>query len=60
MRVYIKVTVSAWKDKAMKLKLIKRYAADEFSYKILKNKFKIKALREPIGVGISLARALRK
>ena len=44
----------------MKLKLIKRYAADEFSYKILKNKFKIKALREPIGVGASLARALRK
>ena len=40
----------------MKLKLIKRYAADEFSYKILKNKFKIKALCEPIGVGISLAK----
>ncbi|MFC2428086.1 MAG: hypothetical protein ACFNTA_03795 [Campylobacter sp.] len=44
----------------MKLKLIKRYGADEFSYEILKNKFKIKALRKPIGVGISLARALRK
>lgn len=44
----------------MKLKLIKRYAADEFSYEILKNKFKIKVLREPIGVGVSLARALTK
>lgn len=44
----------------MKLKLIKRYAVDEFSYEILKNKFKIKALREPIGAGVSLARALRK
>lgn len=44
----------------MKLKLIKRYATDEFSYEILKNKFKIKALREPIGTGASLVRALRK
>ena len=43
--------------KVMKLKLIKRYAAAEFSYEILKSKFKIKALRGPIGVGASLAKA---
>ena len=44
----------------MKLKLIKKYATNEFSYEILKNKFKIKALRGPIGAGTSLAKVLRK
>ena len=44
----------------MKLKLIKRYGADEFSYEILKNKFKIKTLCGPIGAGTSLTKVLRK
>ena len=51
-----KLTINA----LMKIKLIKQYKPDCFSFETLKNEYSILTIRGPIGIPHSLSEALKK